>query len=140
MIQALDRIGAPAQDPRQVQTTAMIRYLRGAVLSAPKGCERFHAVFLDARQAYLADASMGVERITALTLRMRDLFSKALAVGARGLIVAHNHPSGDCRPSRSDILATHRLKEVAIALDIELIDHLILTENAVYSMRAGGDL
>ena len=61
-------------------------------------------------------------------------------MGARGLIVAHNHPSGDCRPSRSDILATHRLKEVAIALDIELIDHLILTENAVYSMRAGGDL
>ena len=140
MIQALDRIGAPAQDPRQVQTTAMIRYLRGVVLSAPEGCERFHAVFFDSRQAYLADASMGVERITALTLRMRDLFSKALAVGARGLIVAHNHPSGDCRPSRSDILATHRLKEVAIALDIELIDHLILTENAVYSMRAGGDL
>ena len=63
---------------------------------------------------------------------------EALRLDARGIILAHNHPSGECRPSGCDIAATHQLAAVASALDIELIDHLIFTHEAVYSMRAGG--
>jgi DNA repair protein RadC len=110
------------------------------VLASPVGGERFHAVFVDARRGYLYDTAMGHGSAWTLTVRMRELFGKALAAEASGMIVAHNHPSGDCRPSQADIQATSRLNDIAKALDIELLDHLIITESAVYSMRAGGNL
>ena len=127
-------------ESRETQLTATIEYLRSVVLSSPERGERFHAIFVDSRRAYLGDEAMGHGAASALTLRMRDFFSRALSVGARAIIIAHNHPSGDCRPSKLDIDATLRLSAIASALDIELLDHLIFTHNAVYSMRAGGNL
>ncbi|MBV7258122.1 JAB domain-containing protein [Erythrobacter crassostreae] len=140
MISILDRAPVREVDPREAQTAAMVDYLRGIVLAEPAICERFHAIFLDSAHTFIADASMGDGKGAYLKLRLRELFSKALAVDARGLIIAHNHPSGDCRPSQIDIEETSRLKNFANALDIELIDHLIVTKNAIYSMRAGGQL
>jgi DNA repair protein RadC len=74
----------------------------------------------------------------ALAFRMRALLGEALRRDASGMILAHGHPSGHCRPSSRDIAVTRRLADVALALDISLIDHLIFTPDAVYSMRAGG--
>lgn len=130
----------PPIDPSEAQLSAMIEYLRSVVLQAPERGERFHAIFVDANRRYLSDGSMGVGEMSALSLRMRDIFGRALAEGARAIIIAHNHPSGDCRPSAHDISATRRLASIAAALDIELLDHLIFTRQSVYSMRAGGDL
>lgn len=140
MTAVLERTRGDRLDPQQAQVSAMIRYLRETVLAAPAGCERFHAIFVDERRVFLADATLGEGGSASLCVRMRNLFAKALSVGASGLIVAHNHPSGDCRPSAKDIASTRRLKEISTALDIELIDHLIITENAAFSMRAGGML
>lgn len=125
---------------REAQLAAMIAYLRTVILRAPFDEERLHAIFVDQRRFFLGDAGLGSGGASALSLRMRELFSKALYYQATGIIIAHNHPSGHCRPSPQDIEATRRLSEVARALDIELLDHLIMTEAAVYSMRAGGDL
>ncbi len=140
MILAPVRTKARVNNTREAQLAAMIEYVRGVVLESPTRGERFHAIFVDSRRAYLGDEAMGHGAASALTLRMRDFFTKALSVGASAIIIAHNHPSGDCRPSKLDIDATLRLAEVARALDIELLDHLIFTHNAVYSMRAGGNL
>ena len=128
------------KDVRETQLAAMIEYLRGVVLSGHNRTERFHAIFADSRRSYLGDAALGEGDVNALTVRMRDLFSRALALEASAIIVAHNHPSGDCRPSRHDIEATKRLVTIGEALDITLLDHLIFTHHSVYSMRAGGDL
>ncbi len=127
-------------DAREAQLAGTIDYLRSVVLRPPQHCERFHAIFVDSQRAYLGDEAMGHGAANALTLRMRDFFSKALSVGASAFIIAHNHPSGDCRPSKLDVDATLRLAAIARALDIELLDHLIFTQSAVYSMRAGGNL
>ena len=116
---------------------AMINFLRAMVITKPFEAERFHALFVDNNRAYLGDAPLGLGANGRLSLRMRDLFSRALLCGANGILVAHNHPSGQCRPSRSDIISTRRLESVGTALDIELVDHLIFTKDAVYSMRAG---
>lgn len=131
---------APPPDPRALQAGAMIEYLRRAVLASHSFEERFHAVFLDRRRAFLFDTPLGTGQRASLSLRMRDLFKTALSLDAHGLIVAHSHPSGDCRPSARDISATARLKHIAAALDIELVDHLIITRSEFYSMRAGGEL
>ncbi|WDA42780.1 JAB domain-containing protein [Erythrobacter sp. BLCC-B19] len=117
---------------------AMIAYLRGLVLAPPVRHERGHAIFLDANSAWIGDAPCGIGTMSALSLRMRTLLGEALQLDAAGLILAHSHPSGHCRPSGCDIAATRRLADVARALDIVLVDHLIFTTDAVYSMRAGG--
>lgn len=122
------------------QTGAYLAYLRKVVLTPPALHERGHAIFVDERRACLGEAAFGMGNMSKLTLRMRELFAEALRVNAAGIILAHNHPSGHCRPSEGDIVATRRLQEVSQALDIGLIDHLIFTPEAVYSMRAGGYL
>lgn len=125
-------------DPREAHVAAMIDHLRRHLIVAQERDERFHAIFLDRRNSYLGDAAFGRGGGPSLSLRMRELFSRALELGATGIVVAHNHPSGQCRPSDADIAATLRLQAVGAALDIELLDHLVITREAVFSMRAGG--
>ncbi|MBR6638775.1 MAG: hypothetical protein IKL35_00250, partial [Muribaculaceae bacterium] len=52
---------------------------------------------------------------------------------ASGIILVHNHPSGNCNPSNEDDRLTHRIKEAATLLDIKLFDHIIITPNSYYS-------
>lgn len=126
-----------ALSPEQ-RVGAMIAYLRGIVLAPPVRHERGHAVFVDSDSVWLGDAPCGIGIMSTLSLRLRVLLGEALRHNAVGIILAHSHPSGHCRPSGCDIAATRRLADVARALDIALIDHLIFTSDAVYSMRAGG--
>ncbi|MBA4052721.1 MAG: DNA repair protein [Erythrobacter sp.] len=137
LTQALPRSGESAVSPDQ-RAAAMIGYLRSLVLAPPAQYERGHAIFLDAHRAWLGDAPCGIGTMTTLAIRMRALLGEALRHNAAGIILAHSHPSGACRPSGCDIATTRRLAEIAQALDITLIDHLIFTTDAVYSMRAGG--
>ena len=133
----------PVRDPisqHEQRTAAMIGYLRSVVMTPPATHERGHAIFVDAQRACLGDVAFGMGSMGTLQLRMRALFGEALRLNAAGIILAHNHPSGQCKPSRGDIDATLRLQEVGRALDITLVDHLIFTHHAVYSMRAGGHL
>ncbi len=132
------RSKSAASDERKL--FGMIDSLRRIVLSPPAMSERFHALFLDQGRALVGQTSLGFGSMCGVHLRFRELFAYALGVGADSMIIAHNHPSGDCRPSRSDVEATKRLASVANALEIELIDHLIFTQDAVFSMRGGSEL
>lgn len=127
-------------DHSATQQRAMVDYLRAMLLDPPCGVERIHAIFLDNMRGYVGDAPLGSGGRGSLTIRMREVFGKALALDANGILIAHNHPSGECRPSQFDIDSTSRLNTVAKTLDIELLDHLIFTHDDVYSMRAGGAL
>lgn len=116
---------------------AMLLHLRERMFAHGGRIEHLHAIFLDADRGFLADRRIGSGDTAGMALRMRALFAMALKYGSRSLIVAHNHPSGDCRPSARDIAATRRMAAIAAALDIELLDHLIITPDSAYSMRAG---
>lgn len=61
------------------------------------------------------------------------IYKKALEESASGIIVAHNHPSGNLKPSHQDIRLTKKLKEAGKTLDISLLDHLIVTDAGFYS-------
>ena len=117
---------------------ALIAYLRSLVLAPPMHQERGHAIFLNPSRVWLGDAACGTGSAGQLHLRIRYLLGEALRLDAAGIILAHSHPSGVCRPSQCDITATHHLARVARELEITLVDHLIFTSDAVYSMRAGG--
>jgi DNA repair protein RadC len=64
---------------------------------------------------------------------VRIIFATALKCVATGLILAHNHPSGSLQPSKADRELTKKIKEVGKFLDIQLLDHLIITPEGYYS-------
>jgi DNA repair protein RadC len=71
-------------------------------------------------------------------LPVREILGAALRFGAAGIIVAHNHPSGDADPSEEDLGATRRLAEAGRAAGIRLFDHLIFAGGECRSMREVG--
>ena len=71
---------------------------------------------------------------------VREIFQKALLIGAAKIAMSHNHPSGDCTPSQADIQATKRLKEAANLLNIDLLDHIIVSRNGYFSFMESGIL
>lgn len=70
----------------------------------------------------------------------RVIFATALKATATSLIVAHNHPSGNLKPSSEDIRLTEKLKQAGKLLEIEVHDHLIVTETEYYSMAEEGTM
>lgn len=115
---------------------ALHRYLRGLI--GARETESLHVIYCDRARGYLADETVAAGTASRIEGRARPLIERALALGAAGFLLAHNHPSGDCRPSADDVAATRRLAVIAGALELELIDHLIVTHRALFSMRVGG--
>jgi DNA repair protein RadC len=100
--------------------------------------EELRVVHLDEEGRVLGlSAATGADP-DSVDLPVRQIVSDALALGARALLLAHNHPSGDPTPSRGDKLATRRLVEAARGLEIRLVDHLIFGGGHYRSFRALG--
>ncbi len=109
-----------------------------APLFAEARGERLAVAHLDAGRRLLAlDEEVG-RGTDSLTLPVRAIIAAALARRARGLVIAHNHPSGDPRPSRADIAATRRLADAAEGVGIRLHDHLVFADGDCRSFRALG--
>jgi DNA repair protein RadC len=77
---------------------------------------------------------------SAVGLPLRAIILDAARHGTAAIILAHNHPSGDSRPSRSDLSATRRLASVAGALDCRVVDHLVFAGAECTSLKALGYL
>ncbi|WP_309663020.1 JAB domain-containing protein [Sphingomonas sp.] len=73
-----------------------------------------------------------------ITFPLRTIIADAAAHGSAGLVLAHNHPSGDATPSAEDCRATRRLASAAEALDCAIIDHLVFAGSACTSFRSAG--
>jgi DNA repair protein RadC len=66
----------------------------------------------------------------------REVFGPALALAATAIVIAHNHPSGDPTPSAEDRRVTERLRAAGELLGIELLDHLVIGDERVYSFAS----
>ena len=71
-------------------------------------------------------------------LPVRDIIVDAARLGSAGIVLAHNHPGGDPRPSRADCCATRRLVRAGEAIDVAVLDHLIFSGEECSSMRRMG--
>ena len=69
---------------------------------------------------------------------LRDIIADAAAHGSAGIVLAHNHPSGDATPSNSDCRATRRLASAAEAIDCTILDHLVFAGTDCASFRQMG--
>jgi DNA repair protein RadC len=119
-----------------VSDPALAQYIRDRI--GFRSEERLLVIFSGPGRSYLLDEEMGVGGPATVRLTAANLFRRALTVGADGILLAHNHPSGVCSPSRADEQATSELASLAERLQIELLDHLIVTRSKLYSMRAAG--
>lgn len=100
--------------------------------------EKVAVAHLGQRQELLRVVEQEGGGADAIDLPIRTIIAEALRCGSLGLVVAHNHPSGDASPSAADILATRELAETASRLGIRLHDHLIFAGADCRSFRALG--
>lgn len=97
--------------------------------------EEFWVAYLDARNRLIAWEMAAKGSVSAAPLYPRDVMARALALNASSLILVHNHPGGNPRPSGADVALTNKVRAAGEALDIRLTDHVIVTEDAWYSFR-----
>ena len=100
--------------------------------------ERFVALYLDTRHRLKEMETVSIGSLNASLVHPREVFKPAVAVSAAALIVAHNHPSGCARPSGDDLDLTCRLDRCGELLGISLLDHLVVGEQDIVSIREFG--
>ena len=102
--------------------------------------EEFWIIYLNNSNKVILKNQLSKGGITGTLVDVRLVLKNALEVGATGLILAHNHPSGTLKPSEADKQITNKLKIASESLDIKVLDHLIITENAYFSFADDGIL
>jgi DNA repair protein RadC len=115
---------------------ALIAYLQTAM--AYEQIEQFRILFLDRRNNLIADEVQQRGTVNHTPVYPREVVKRALILNASALIVVHNHPSGDPKPSREDIETTRELKAAANALEVELHDHVVIGHGKHASFRSLG--
>ena len=94
--------------------------------------ERFVAMYLNRANRVLGVYELSKGGITGTVVDIRLLLSVALKVAATGIILCHNHPSGNLQPSNNDRDITNKIGEACKLFDIKLLDHLIITADRKY--------
>lgn len=100
--------------------------------------EQFGVVLLDTRRRVLRTQVLSVGTLDSSIVHPRDLFGAAVAAGAAGLVLFHNHPSGDPKPSPDDVVLTRRLSAAGILMGIDVLDHVILADVRYFSFKEEG--
>jgi DNA repair protein RadC len=102
--------------------------------------EQFWLILLNRANKLIKTISISEGGIAGTVADPKKIFKIALDHNASSIILSHNHPSGNLKPSQSDIDLTHKLKDAGKFLDINVLDHLILGENDFYSFADNNKL
>jgi len=113
--------------------SALIAYLQARCARSPT--EEFRALFLDARNRLIADEELGRGDVRGVSIFPASVLRRALQLHASGIILVHNHPSGDPTPSVADITLTREIQQAAAMLNITVQDHIVLGRGGFASMR-----
>lgn len=103
-----------------------------------KKVEVFKVLFLNNRNKLIAERTIQEGTVDQAAVYPREIIMEALRIGATRLICAHNHPSGDTRPSEADYHITRKLIAAAAPLDIDILEHIIVGEDTYYSFAESG--
>ena len=123
------QIKAPIRSPEDVKDLVMedMRYFDR---------EHFRVLYLDRKNGLLAMEDISIGGLHSSIVHPREVFKIAVKKSAAGIILVHNHPSGDPTPSKEDIDVTRRLIEAGKIIGIEVLDHLIIGDNIYCSFKA----
>lgn len=101
--------------------------------------EKVITICVDVKNQPTSISTISVGTVHSSLVHPREVFKHAILSNASGIIIAHNHPSGDLTPSKNDIDMTERLRQAADIMGIDLLDHLIVGQDRRYlSFREQG--
>ncbi|MDR0813931.1 MAG: DNA repair protein RadC [Oscillospiraceae bacterium] len=95
---------------------------------------------LDAKQKVVVCRKIGEGTINAALINIRKIVETAVAYNSSSIVIAHNHTSGIALPSQEDVFSTKKIKEALAAIDIPLVDHIIVADDDYVSMKDSGCL
>ncbi|NLU50602.1 MAG: DNA repair protein RadC [Syntrophomonadaceae bacterium] len=100
--------------------------------------EHFRAAYLDRKNHVISIETISIGGLHSSIVHPREVFKPAVKRSAAGVILIHNHPSGDPSPSQEDIEVTRRLVQAGQIMGIEVLDHIIIGDRQYYSMKGQG--
>lgn len=133
-------VSEPKVTPTHIRSTVDVLSLKIINSLKKKKKEYLIAIFLNARHQVISKQIISIGTLTASLAHPREIFAPAIGKAAACVILAHNHPSGDPSPSDEDMRLTQRIKQAGHILGIELLDHLIIATQGVYSFKTAGRL
>ena len=102
--------------------------------------EHFIVVTLNGSHAVINVRVVSIGLVNRTVVHPREIFYPAVQDNAVSIIVAHNHPSGNLEPSKEDIEITDKVKKAGEIMGIQLLDHLIISKNGLFSLSEAGKL
>lgn len=122
---------------RQISSSAeAARLVRELVGDADR--EHLVALYLDVKNRVVAVHTVSIGGLNLAVVHLREVYKAALLANAAGVLLAHNHPSGDPAPSREDVEATRRVAAAGEILGIHLLDHVVVGDGRFVSMKEEG--
>jgi len=126
------RRGGEALEKKKITSSASVFELMQPIIGELPH-EEFWIVYLNNSNKVIQKNQLSKGGITGTLVDVRLALKMALEVGATGIILVHNHPSGTLKPSEADKQLTTKLSAASKSLDIKVLDHLIITEKAYFS-------
>ena len=112
---------------------ALVQYEMGALEQ-----EHLWVILMDIRNRVLDIIKLYKGALNSSQVRVGEVYKDAIRQNAAGIVVVHNHPSGDPSPSPDDVTVTRALVEAGKLLDVELVDHLVIGQGSFISMKQRG--
>ena len=139
--------GQPRKDTKPLARHAAAPLLQGVEVATPQAVAEMARARLAGSQqeeCWLAMVNAGNRLVAWERLRQgnvesvpllpRDVLEPALRYKASGIILVHNHPGGQTRPSQPDLIFTNTVRELAVNMGLRFLDHVIVTDNGCYSI------
>ena len=136
LFQAISERYAKEKIPKKISLTSpklVADYFREKLGREKK--EHFAILLLDSRDNLIKISDISVGTLNANLVHPREIFKEALEHNAASVILVHNHPSGDPEPSEDDLDITKRIIEAGKIMGIDILDHIIITKNKVFSFK-----
>lgn len=154
LLREVEQVGSSTIVELKLVRTAALELMRSEVLNQPilsswqqvvdycrtlmgyETREQFRILFLDKKNKLIADELQGQGTVDHTPVYIREVVKRALELSSTALVLVHNHPSGDTKPSRADIDMTRAIEAAAKPLGIILHDHIIVGRGAHFSFRS----
>lgn len=122
--------------PVLLDIDTLIDYCRAAIAYAD--VEELHIIYLDAALKVVATDLLQKGSLTGVSVAPREIVRQAIDKKAPSIILVHNHPSGNVRPSDNDKLLTQKIGQACELMGIKLQEHIIISKSSYYSFRENG--
>jgi DNA repair protein RadC len=100
--------------------------------------EIFRVIYLNSQSALITDEELQRGTLDEVAVYPRQIMKSCLDCGAASIIIVHNHPGGNCRPSPADIEMTIKIKQALSTVEIQMHDHIIIAGNDFFSFKSHG--